>query len=101
MPFEPIRRVLTASITHSPASKELLIARVFSAWTDAVGGMWGKEKSSYAHPVSFREGIFIVETTSPAAKQELARDAARLKSEMNRIIGSPVVRDLRCRSVGF
>ena len=101
MSFEPIKRILTRSVQSAPMSKELQIARVFEAWQTVLSHLWGEEKAAYIVPVSFKEGVLKVSSTSPAAKQQLNVEMVRLKNEVNRYLSERVVMSIAVVSKGF
>ena len=101
MSFEPIKRILTRSIQSAPISKELQIARVFDAWSLVLRQLWGEEKAAYIVPVSFKEGVLKVSSTSPAAKQQLNVEMVRLKNEVNRYLSEKVVVEVVVVGKGF
>ena len=101
MSFEPIKRILSRSIQSAPMSKELQIARVFEAWQVVLGHLWGEDKSKYVAPVSFKEGVLKVSSTSPAAKQQLNVEMPRLKNEVNRYLSERAVVEIVVVGKGF
>ncbi|MFZ2803896.1 MAG: DciA family protein [Patescibacteria group bacterium] len=101
MSFEPLRHILSRSIKANPASTDLNVARVMDAAQTVIEKMWGEERAAYVRALSFREGVLKFETTSPAAKQELAIDTIRLKNEINRQLGSQAVKTITVQSKGF
>ena len=101
MSFEPIRRVLQRSAQSAPIAKELTIARVFDTWHNVLGAVWGPERAAFVTPVSFKDGVLAVETSSAPAQQQLRVDEIRLKNEVNRVLSARVVIRIAVRSRGF
>jgi hypothetical protein len=101
MTFEPLRHILSRSVRSNPASIDLQIARVFEQTNRVLSKLWGEERATTVRSVSFREGTLKLETTSPAAKQQLSVDAARIKNEINRLYGEQIVRSIVVQSKGF
>lgn len=101
MSFEPIRRIVAKSLSDPRRTRDLQIARVFETARVVLLRLWGEERAAYVTPLSFREGVLKLETTSPSAKQQLALDLPRLKNEMNRQLGGQIVKTIQVRSKGF
>lgn len=101
MTFEPLRHILSRSVRNNPASIDLQIARVFEQTNRVLQKLWGEERAAYVRIVSFHEGALKLETTSPAAKQQLSVDGARIKNEINRQYGEQIIRSIVVQSKGF
>ena len=101
MPFESMRRILVSHSAAPSRTRDLQIARIFDVSKTVLARIWGEDRAAYVSPVSFTEGTLKLETTSPAAKQQLGIDAIRLQNEINRQIGSLVVRKIVGKGKGF
>ncbi len=101
MPFEPLRKIVARSIVAPGRNRDLLIARVFAAGADVVTRVWGEERAVYVAPRSFKDGVLKWDVRSPAAAQQLRIDAPKLKNEINRQLGSALVKEIRIQTVGF
>jgi hypothetical protein len=101
MPFEPLRHILSRNFRATPQSVDLQLARVLDVARTVLDKLWGSERAAYARVLSFKEGVLKFETTSPAAKQELVVDTIRLKNEINRQLGSQVIKSIVIQSKGF
>ena len=97
-----MRNILAQKMrTATPQSAELRIARVFEAWGRIIGKLWGDERAALVAPVSFKDGVLKLSTTSPAAKQQLGLEKVRLMNEINRQLGDKAVQSLVIVSEGF
>ncbi len=101
MPFEPIKHILAHSIKISPLAAQLQIARVFDAWQHVLQKLWGTERAALVSPISLREGVLKLATTSPAAKQQLSVEKVKLQNAVNRQLGEQVVRSIVVQARGF
>jgi len=101
MSFDSMKRILSAKTAVDPRMRDLQIARIFDVTHLVLDKLWGEERAAYVTPLSFREGTLKLETSSPAAKQQLKLDETRLKNEINRQLGSLVVRSMVIQSKGF
>ncbi len=101
MSFDSLRHILSAKTVSDPRLHDLQIARIFSVTQLVLNKVWGEERAAYVKPLSFREGTLKLETTSPAAKQQLKLDEVRLKNEINRQLGSQAIRAIAVQAKGF
>jgi len=101
MSFDSLKRIITAKAVADPKMRDLQIARIFEIARLVLDKVWGPERAAYVAPLSFREGTLKLETTSPSAMQQLKLDEPRLKNEINRQLGSLVVRSMEVRAKGF
>jgi hypothetical protein len=91
MSFLPIRRILPKAIQAAGIQQQVTSVRVLAEASSALQRLWGEERSMYAHPVSFHDGVLKIEATAPAALQELRVTELRLQNELNRLLGSKTV----------
>jgi predicted nucleic acid-binding Zn ribbon protein len=101
MSWEPLKHILSRSVSGPGASKDFQIARIFEIFRNLLQKIWGEEKAAYVSPVSYKEGVLKLETTSPAAKQQIALDEQKLKNELNRQLGKLVVKSIVVARKGF
>jgi hypothetical protein len=101
MSFDSFRNILSQNLQKSALKKEFQIARVFDAFNAVLLSLWGEERAKFVTPVSFQEGVLKIATTSSVARQQFMMDQARLKNELNRKLGSLVVRSISVTSKGF
>lgn len=101
MSFEPIKRIVNRSMKSAPIAKELQIARVFDGWGTVLLHTWGEGRARYISPISFREGVLTVASSSPTAQQQLTIDRIQLQNALNRHLGEFLVRSIVVRSKGF
>ncbi len=95
MPFEPIRRILPKAIQSAGISRQVNAARVIEDATGLIKNLWGEKKAAYVQPVSFSEGVLKIRALAPIALQELRLWETRIQNELNRSLGSAVVKRLQ------
>lgn len=73
--------------------REVRLWQVLGQWEELVG----PELKSRARPTGFRDHILFVQVASPIWMQELSARGMkeRLKEEINRRLGQPLVKDVR------
>lgn len=101
MSFEPIRRIIPSFVRGHGLEQPLQAQSVVEVALEVFTAKWGAERASVIVPISFVNGCLKLEVTSPAAMQELRVQEAAIMNEINRRMGSRVVRSLRASSKGF
>lgn len=95
MSFQSIRKIIPKAIQDAGITRQVTSVRVLDEASAALRRLWGGEKASFVVPVSFGEGVLKLSTRAPAAMQELRVWETRLQNEINRSLGSRVVRSLQ------
>lgn len=101
MSFESIKRIIPSFVRGHGLEQPLQAQSAVDVAMEVLRAKWGADRASVIVPISFVSGVLKVEVTSPAALMELRMQEAALMNEMNRRMGSRVVRSLRGVSKGF
>ena len=101
MSFEPIRRILPKAIHNAGITRQVTAVRILDEAGAVVRAFWGEEKAAFIEVVSFHEGVLKINATAPVALQELKLWEVRIQNELNRRLGSKVVRQLKIQSRTF
>jgi hypothetical protein len=101
MSFQPIRRILPASIRDSGIEVQISAIRVLEEASAALTRMWGAEQASYVEMVSFKEGVLNISVRSPSAAHALRASETQWINEINRALGSRKVAKISMRRAGF
>lgn len=94
MSLEPIRRFLPRALQTAGIADKVTAARVLLEAKQALIRLWGEEKAAYVDMVSFAEGALKVRSSAGAAIQELKMNAVRFQNEINRALGTKVVKKI-------
>lgn len=92
MAFQSIKRILPQAIQSAGIARQVTAARVVEEATEKLRLLWGDEKAAYAEVVSFSDGTLKWRTTSSVAMQELKLMEKQLVNDLNRELGSRVIR---------
>ncbi|MDO8583695.1 MAG: DciA family protein [bacterium] len=92
MAFQSIGRILPKAMHEAGISKQVTAARVVEEATKKLQLLWGEEKARYVEVVSFADGALKWRTASSVALQELKLTETRLINDLNRELGSRVIR---------
>lgn len=95
MSFEPISRYLPRAIQNAGIVKQVTAAQVLEKTKKLIERLWGGEKSGYTQVISFSDGTLKIQAKAPAAAQELKLWQTRLINDLNRELGSKMVRSLQ------
>ncbi len=101
MTFQSMRNILSRSLGTAQVSQDLTIAGIFEASRSVLAACWGEERGACLKPVSFNEGCLKFQTDSPAAKQQMTLEQARIKNEINRKLGRLEVKKIIVETKGF
>lgn len=101
MSFESIKRIIPSFVREHGLEKPLQAQSVVEVAAEVFKAKWGVERASVIMPISFVSGCLKLDVTSPSALQELRVQEAAIMNEINRRVGSRVVRSLRATSKGF
>ncbi len=94
MPLEPIRRFLPQAIKSAGISRPVMTARVLHEAKQVVHNLWGEEKAAYVEVISFSEGTLKIGSRAPAGLQELKMQTIPIQNEINRVLGSKVIKKM-------
>ncbi|MBU1349084.1 DUF721 domain-containing protein [Patescibacteria group bacterium] len=101
MPFEPIKRILPKVVASHGMTTQLRVRRVLESSAAVLAGLWGPERATFVHAVSFRDGELKLEVRSAAALQEIRMDEMRLMNGINREVGERAIVRIHAVSKGF
>ncbi|MGH2834137.1 MAG: DUF721 domain-containing protein [Solirubrobacteraceae bacterium] len=71
-----------------------ILARVQSIWGEAAGARLAK----VANPTKEHDGVLTITCSSAAWAQEIDLMSSVLIEQLNKALGSPYIRQLRCRT---
>jgi hypothetical protein len=95
MALQPLGRIQSESLAKFAGLRRNVDAvRVLEAARIALEGLWGVEKAAHVRPVSFHGGDLKLVSSASIVVGELKRDEVRICNEVNRMLGSKVVRSL-------
>ena len=97
MPFQPIRRILSASMRDSGIEARVSAMRVIDAAKASLTRLWGCERASFVEPVAFSNGILKVDVRSSSAEVALNGVLTPWVNETNRALGAKRVTEVRVR----
>ena len=97
MSFQSINRILPSAIEQAGLKRQMDAVRVLEVARELLCRLWGEERASFVQWVSFSEGGLKIESRSAPAVQELKLMETRFMNDLNRQLGSRVVRSLSIR----
>lgn len=95
MSLQPLGRIQSESLAKFAGLRRNVDAvRVLEAAKLALEGLWGKEKAAHVRPATFHDGELKLVSSASIVVGEMKRDEVRICNEVNRMLGSKVVRSL-------
>ncbi|MBM3204987.1 DUF721 domain-containing protein [Candidatus Uhrbacteria bacterium] len=94
MSFQPIRRILPKAIQEAGILHQVTAARVVEEATQTLKQLWGAERAVYVQVISFSDGTLKLRSSSGAAIQELKSMEIAFQNELNRRLGSRIIKNL-------
>ncbi|KAA0206582.1 DUF721 domain-containing protein [Candidatus Uhrbacteria bacterium] len=96
MTFKPLSRIQSESLAkYAGLRRNVDAVRVMEASRKALEGLWGADRAAYMRPVSFKDGELKLAASASVVVGELKHEEVRLMNEVNRMIGSRVVRSIK------
>lgn len=90
-----LRTILRSAARSLGVERAANSAFIEELWPDIVG----KEAAAHSRPTELRGGILLVETEAGMWAQELSAQRGRFVAEINRVLGSKTVTDIRFRQI--
>jgi predicted nucleic acid-binding Zn ribbon protein len=82
---------LDAFLSANGMKEKALVQRAISEWVEIVG----KQVAEHTGRMWFAKGIFYVEMSHPAWRQELQMGKSKIKSLINKHLGASLVEEVR------
>ena len=96
MAFQSIKRILPGAIKEVGLETQITTVQVLQVAQDVLKRMWGEEQAVCVIPKSYVDGVLKLQTTIPAAAQQLRVQEIPLMNEINRTLGAKKVLKLQC-----
>lgn len=96
MPFQSIKRILPGAIRQVGLETQVTTIQVIQTSQDVLKRLWGEEKAALVEIRSYTDGALRLQTSVPAAAQEIKNTEIRLMNEINHLLGAKKLIKIQC-----